>query len=626
MGLVDSFKEWISGPHEQAAPITPYTNTAAGQQLRQETAQQQETQQAVKASGPVTPFANTPAGQQARQQYAQTSVMSQQEAEARYQDAKSVYLERVESAKIFGKMNDENVFVSSSVADQIEYARIQTARNAVLASGANLQKAQEAEAMRVQDNMIFGVIQNPLQQYDKPLSELLAKSPMRQSAARLTEKSAGFDWGETPLSRSPVGSFFGGMVQGAAQEAQLRPTKFLVNLGIGFGLGKAFSGFESGLSGLSAAGLLSSKTATAIPKLVTYGMGIGYVGMSGIQVAAEPTWTAKGQRTGKIVFGEALPLTIGGLIATTPKPLSTIKKGFGFTSQFNEVKTIDLTKPVIDLRPEVDLSKSKLSVYDPLAAMKAKEPVTAAERAMLIRQYGLSKGEISLAKTQKLSVNQILHLRNIQEKPPVFFTEPKTTVPTKTITARVPEVDLLKSPVANTRKMYGFVPEIFSTQIKSTFMGVKPVQGISIKELSITGNMPKQANKNLNIQTVVNDQATDNDVLLSTIPISIVRSLTDQKTVKIPVFANPTPTAQINQIVRTPKIEPPIVRTPKPLVFPAGFLGKGGSGRSSPLFFKKTSKKNPVPTLESVFGKVSIFGPEATKKRNKVPKRRKSRK
>lgn len=625
MGLVDSFKDLISGPHKQAAPITPYTNTPAGQQLRQDVAQQQETQQAVKASGPITPFANTPTGQQARQQYAQTNVMSQQEAEARYQEAKNVYLERVESAKIFGKMNDENVFVSSSVADQIEYARIQTARNAVLASGANLQKAQEAEAIRAQDNMIFGIIQNPLQQFDKPLSELLAKSPIRQSAARLTEK-AYLSTYESRLANTPTGSFFGGMVQGAAQEAQLRPTKFLVNLGIGYGLGKVFTGFEAGMSGLSSAGLISTKTATTIPKLVSYGMGIGYVGMSGLQVAAEPTWTAKGQRTGKILFGEALPLTIGGLIATTPKPLSTIKKGFGFTSQFNEVKTIDLTKPVIDLRPEVDLSKSKISVYDPLAAMKASEPVTAAERAMLIRQYGLTKGEISLAKSQKLSVNQILHLRNIQEKPPVFLTEPKTTVATRTTQVSMPEVDYLKSPGVNTRKMYGFVPEIFSTQIKNTFMGVKPVQGISIKELSITGNMPKQANKNLNVQTVVNDQKIDTDVIRTTLPISIVRSLTDQKTVKIPIFVNPTPTAQINQIVRTPKIEPPIVRTPKPLVFPVGFLGKGGGGSSSPLFFKKTSKTNPVPTLESAFGKSNLFGVKATKKRNKTPKRRKSRK
>ena len=119
------------------------------------------------------------------------------------------------------------------------------------------------------EDRILGIIPNPLAKYNDQISSFLAKTPMRAQATRWNEEmdKAGILVNEPKSLQGPVPQFMYGIVQGYAEDAQKRPTKFVGEMAAGFTLAKGI-GFASGpvsnlLSKAPGAATISTKASAA---------------------------------------------------------------------------------------------------------------------------------------------------------------------------------------------------------------------------------------------------------------------------------------------------------------------------------------------------------------------------
>lgn len=512
------------------------------------------------------------------------------EAEARQKEA--YYMALRSEAQASGKIQ-EGAFVVQSQADQAQYTQIAAAYKAAETSQYNLSQMEQKKAAYERDNMIFGIIPNPLAKYDKPISAILAKSPMRRSADKLSAPAYERILSTPPTPRNAYIDAGMGFIVGAAEEARDRPTKFTINLGIGYAGGKLFQAGEGALAAAAGKGLISSKAATNIPKIAAIGMGAVYTGSAGIQVLSEPTPYRKGERAGKIVMGEVVPLSIGGMLAYAKK--GDIRFGFTTEQKRTEIPTINVMKAtpreIVDTTPEIRLTEGMISFKGGAPDFTYKGALSKRELSFVTQRYGLSPYELTLAKTQKLSLNQILRLRQVTERPQYSQTRPATTQ--KPIIPQAQAIDV----IPRVRVMSGFVPDVFSTPI--TAVRTTP------KTLLITSLIPESA-----ISTAVTpktDQITREDTKTTTITRIIQEMITTPRKVQITPAITTTPS-----ITRLTQYRPPSLSTkfdiPKPIVprggiggF-SGLIGGGVYGRKRGGWFKKMSKINPVPTVSSVLG------------------------
>lgn len=489
-------------------------------------------------------------------------------------------------------------------AEMAEMAR----QKGVLVNAASAQQVRDnqAAARRRQmesQGMIMGLVPNPFAKYDKPLSNILAKSPMRQSAAAVVEaQQKAFPttpaWAQTPAAVT-VNEF----ISGYREEAQRKPTLFVEHLVLGYGIGKVFQFGTAALDNAAVRGLISQRAANVIPKVITYGSGGLYAVSTGIRVYQEPTNPARARKLGQILSVETTPLIVGGALST-PGAFKRLRPGFS-------TEQIQRTEPIktIDLRETIDLSKSK--IYNPAEYVR---PVTRAERAMMIRQYRLTPEEVGIARRYGLNLDQILSLRARTEIPVTYKPQPirQTAILEQSAKMKAPAitppVELVQPRV---RLMYGFVPDVFTTPRSAVELIHGSNAGIRSRQtpIVVSGAVPSQ-------------QQRDRTILITqpvTITKTIVEELTRTRTVTVPdvrtITNNQTTTLRELRVVE-PKMPKGIV--PPPPVFPVGFIGGGGRGYSRPGWYRGARWKNPVPTIASVLGNYNPLRKGKRKRRKPV--------
>lgn len=489
--------------------------------------------------------------------------------------------------------------------------------NRVLVSSASYQTIQQqkdvVEKAAQRDNLILGFIPNPLAKYEPAVASFLASTPMRKS---ITSTMAKYPIDDSPpvkfLESSPTfqkfessstGKFVTSLIGGYAEDVQQRPIKFTANVVAGYGVGKVFQAGSTGIASLAAAGKISQRTATVIPKTAAGLMAGAFVAGSGISIASEPTPEAKGRRAG-IITSEATAMIIGGGLAFRRAPLR-----WGFSTQEQKIKTVDLTVPTVDLRPEVDLSTAK--IYNPAAY---EQHITRAERAMIIQQYQLSPLEIRLAKANRLTLNDILNVRIRTEIPEtsslveVKPMRPLVEIRPKSISKVIPQE---VQPV-RVKRMSGFVPDIFTTvvttpkvaNITHTPTRVIPLVKPKTTPIVITATSPRTMPR------------LDERIL----PVVITRIITTHTT--------DTPTIVTHTTLRVPRISTTTIKTtpargrivvsPRATGFPFLPFGSGGWGRRGIKIYRRVGWLNPTPTLKSFIGNYGegLFGVQ-NKKRGK---------
>lgn len=553
--------------------------------------------------GKVVPV-NTPS-QPFQEQYYTPSWTVTSTAEA----AQTQYAERQAAAVASGKLVN-NTFTVRNEQDQQEYDQLVAAQERARTTALARQEREKTIEDQRQKNLILGFVPNPLQRFDDPLSRFLANTPMRKQATRWNREmdDAGFLVEDPPMLQTPAAKFVFGVIGGYAEEAQKRPTKFATEMALGFGIGKVFMAGEAKLVSLAAAGKVSQKTATTAPSLVKGAMAGAYLTMLGINVAAQPTPEKKG-----VVVGESLReltgLGIGAGLATGWRPR------FGMTTQ--QVKIAESSvEPVktIDLRETIDFKTARIAepwkdpiirgrgsvdyrMVDPMA-----NRITPAERAMIISQYKLTPAEVSLARQSKLSLNDILNLRNRFEVPETYVA-PKTkpVVEQARPIVKPPEVVVMPETMVRVRTMSGFVPDIFSTSISRVAPGSKIMEVVGINNRIAPGTIvPSMSSVGI---------MTDQIVSPDTITRQIVREETMVTTITNQMSFSDTTNQYFNSFfadtgLKTPTTPraPPVMVPP---VFPIPFLPAGGGGGSGGrsrwgfVFGERLSKGDP---FNDVFG------------------------
>lgn len=477
--------------------------------------------------------------------------------------------------------------------------------NRVLLSSSSYQdvKAQQ-DAAAQRDNLILGFIPNPLARYEAPVAKFLANTPMRKSLAR---QASQVQIGETWIDRTVPGRAFTSFYGGLAEDVQQRPIKFTLNVAGGYAIGSVFQLGSGALSSAASAGIISQRAATIIPKAAAGLAGGAFMAGSAISIASEPTVEAKGRRAG-IITSEAAAMSIGGALSYRRSPLR-----WGFSTEQVEkpaVRVIDLTRE-IDVRPVVDLSTAKIvnpTVYEP--------PITRAERAMIIRQYHLTPEEIHLAKTNKLTLNDILNVRIRMERPEIpQIAIPEPARPVVLETSRLKSISKVipqEVQQVRVRQMNGFVPDVFTSVItvpavtaaSLTTSHTSPVVLPSVKVTPVT------------VQTA--RQRTRDEQIITPVVISRIVTTPINAGASVTVTQTGTSTRSITRTI--PGYSQSGKTVIQPVVIPALFLpGKSGGRGGGYLFSRGAMWKNPVPTIASFFGPL-------TTKRKRTKKRTKRRK
>lgn len=169
-----------------------------------------------------------------------------------------------------------------------------------------------AQQKEYEKNLIFGIIPNPFQSFDKPIAGFLESTPIHQSMKRTIERAkqpnpnALITIDLSPkketldkFNTNPVVQVGFGVVTGYAEDVQQRPTKFVSEMGIGFGIGKVVGGLGKGWQALETSGRISERTARITPRVVQGALAAGYVGVTGLNVMAAETPKEKGEVIGR---------------------------------------------------------------------------------------------------------------------------------------------------------------------------------------------------------------------------------------------------------------------------------------------------------------------------------------
>jgi hypothetical protein len=281
------------------------------------------------------------------------------------------------------------------------------------------------------------------------------------------------------------------------------------------------------------------------------------------------------------------------------------------SGQLETISDVSIPK-VIDLTPEVDLTRVSILKANFLSKPAPTTTLTQAERAMVVRQYGLSETEIVAAKKFGLSLNDILAVRTRLEVPPTFE-KPVFEVKTAINKQNVYSTQVLQK---NTRlrSMRIQYQEPISKQKESTIAVISTLSGLSgLKTQSVE-------------KYVENIEYKKQVALLTGLSLKPVglKTTTQGKTPVFPITTTTTSMGGVyNPLPKTPVFDFPKIPGFKMIVPPATvpFLPKlEGYRRSRPkrktrfYWFKETT---PVWTP-----KIAAFGSLNIRKKSTVGKKR----
>lgn len=426
-------------------------------------------------------------------------------------------------------------------------------------------RQQMAIRQEQQKNMVLGFIPNPAARYDKPVAGFLENLPTRRAFAEEGRRGLEAIQPAKPawmrrMDESPVAEGIMGGVNAYREDIQTRPTKFLMEVGIGYGVGRVAIAGSGWLTGLAEAGKISQRTATLTPKAIKYGLAGGYALVTGVNVALAPTPKEKGEVVGRSL-SELTGLGLGAGLAYRTTPL---RPGMVTEQVVRQKEDV----PVLDVRETIDLSKA--TSPEQYGVPKNPRPVTRAERAMLVDQYHLSPVEVTLAKQNRLSTVDILNLRQRFEVPDVY--DPEVFPKIESVRVEAPRPIKAVAP-PRIRMIHGFVPDIFTTEINLA----KQREETAVFPGTVVEVMSRQGINTRVLEDVGLDTGVRTDQMTRTNQIvreeTLITNLVTQVTDTTNIFTNtstgsyyrPPPT------VETPRI-PPVIIPPIPF-----FGGMGGA-------------------------------------------------